>query len=155
FKKTVDAELAADIEKQGAYVSPDILRVKVEGGAVHCQVKAGANAIDLKAKVDRYVDMMVSRHRKLPHKTLHQRNRKDSGPLVTGAYRELLTRGWAKELGRGQVALAGPALRALQAVDASCRDIGLGTFSAAEETYPTLIPSKTLARCGYFSSFPQ
>jgi seryl-tRNA synthetase len=155
LKKAVDADLAADLEKQGAYVSPEILQVRVEGGSVRCEVRAGADAKDVLPKLTRYVDLMVSKYRKLPRKVLHQSTRKDSAPFATGVYRELLSRGWVRELGRGQVALSGPALRAFRAVDNDCRDIGMNDFAAVEETYPTLIPSRTLARCGYFASFPQ
>ncbi len=155
LKKQVDGDLAADIEKQGAYVSPEILRVKVEGGQVRFEVKAGANVADTKAKVDRYVDLMVAKFRKIPRKVLHTRERKNKAPLRTGVYEELKKRGWVRELGRGQVALTGPALNVLRTVDADCRAMGMTQFGAKEESYPTLIPSKTLGRCGYFSSFPQ
>jgi seryl-tRNA synthetase len=155
LKKQVEGDLAADIEKQGAYVSPEVLQVKVEDGSVRYQVKSGANLSDVKAKMDRYVDLMVTKFRKLPRKVLHARERKDTGPLGTGVYDELKRRGWVKELGRGQVALVGPALNVLRAVDADCREMGVTHFGAHEEVYPTLIPSKTLGRCGYFSSFPQ
>ncbi len=155
LKKQVEGDLAADIEKQGAYVSPEVLRVKVEGGAVRYQVKNGANLGELEAKVARYVDLMVSKYRKLPRKVLHSRARKSKTPLLTGVYDELRKRGWVKELGRGQVALSGPALNLLRAIDGDCREMGMTEFGAKEETYPTLIPSKTLGRCGYFSSFPQ
>ena len=155
LKKQVDGDLAADIEKQGAYVSPEILKVKVEGGKVRFEVKPGADVADTTAKVDRYVDLMVAKFRKIPRKVLHTRERKNKAPLRTGVYEELKKRGWVKELGRGQVALAGPALNVLRAVDADCREMGMSQFGAKEEIYPTLIPSKTLGRCGYFSSFPQ
>jgi seryl-tRNA synthetase len=155
LKKQVDGDLAADIEKQGAYVSPYVTKVKVEDGLVRFEVNAGGDLVDIKAKMERYVDMMVSKFRKLPRKVLHTRARQDAGPLGTGVYDELKRRDWVRELGRGQVALTGPALNALRAVDEDCRQIGLTHFGALEEVYPTLIPSKTLGRCGYFSSFPQ
>jgi seryl-tRNA synthetase len=155
LKKKLDGDLAAEIEKQGAYVAPEILRVKVEGEAVRCEVRPGADLTAIQTKLDRFVDLMVSKYRKLPHRLVHERRRRDGGPLYKGTYAELLSRGWVRELGRGQVALAGPALRALRAVDASCKQIGIAQFGAAEETYPTLIPASALGRCGYFSSFPQ
>src|SRR5262245_21129679 len=101
LKKQVEGDLAADIEKQGAYVSPEVLRVKVEEGEVRYEVKGGADLGDVKAKMDRYVDLMVTKFRKLPRKVLHARDRQDRGPLGTGVYDELKRRGWVKELGRG------------------------------------------------------
>ena len=157
LSKKVEADLAADIEKNGAYVHPDILRVRVEGGTkVHFEVKPGSEKAAIREKMDRYVDAMVSRFRQLPKKVLHERKRKDTGELGRGVYDELKHRGWVVELGRGQVALKGPAMNLLRAVDEDCKErIGLGAFNAQEEVYPTLIPAKTLGRCGYFSSFPQ
>jgi seryl-tRNA synthetase len=157
LKKQVDADLAADIEKQGAYVSPGVLRVKIgeDGKSVGYQVADGADIGEIRPKMERYVDLMVTKFRPLPKKVLHTRTRKDAGPLATGVYDELKRRGWVVELGRGQVLLRGPALNVLRAVDVDCTEIGMRDFGAHEEVYPTLIPSKTLARCGYFSSFPQ
>ena len=156
LKKPIESDLAADIEKQGAFVSPHILRVKVEEGkTVRYEVASGADAADVKAKMDRYVDLMVTKFRKLPRKVIATRERKDKGPLETNVYEELKKRGWVIELGRGQVALAGPAMNVLRAIDAECAELGMSQYGAKEEIYPTLIPASTLGRCGYFSSFPQ
>jgi seryl-tRNA synthetase len=155
--KKVEPDLAADLEKNGAYVSPEILKVVVEGGAkVRFSMKPGADAKATREKMDRYVDAMVSRFRQVPKKVLHTRVRKDRGELERGVYNELKRRGWVIEEGRGQVALRGPALNVLRALDEDSRvTIGMDLFGATEEVYPTLIPAKTLGRCGYFSSFPQ
>jgi len=155
LKKPIAPDLAADLVKQGAYISPDIVAVDLDGNSFRCDVKADADLHSLQGKVERYVDLMVSRHRHIPQKVLCRRERPNGGALEVRAYDKLIERGWVKELGRGQVALAGPALRALQVVDADCRELGRRFFDASEETYPTLIPSSTLAKCGYFSSFPQ
>jgi seryl-tRNA synthetase len=157
LSKKVEPDLAADLEKNGAYVHPDILKVRVEDGAkVHFATRPGADAAVVREKVSRYVDAMVSRFRQLPKKVLHTRKRKDGGPFATGVYEELKRRGWVVEEGRGMVALRGPALNLLRAVDEDCKGtIGFGAFAAVEEVYPTLISAKTLGRCGYFSSFPQ
>ena len=155
--KKVEPDLAADLEKNGAYVSPEILKVRVEDGLkVHYSTQPGADAKAVREKMDRYVDAMVSRFRQLPKKVLHTRQRKDQAPLERGVYAELKKRGWVIEEGRGQVILRGPAMNALRAFDEDCRTvIGMNAFGAGEEIYPTLIPAKTLGRCGYFSSFPQ
>src|SRR5262245_6129861 len=94
LKKAIDAELAADIEKQGAYVSPDILRVSVQGSNVRCQLKPGASLDETKSKLARYVDLMVSRYRKLPRKVLHTRKRDADRPLYRGVYQKLCEQGW-------------------------------------------------------------
>src|SRR5690348_4576996 len=111
LSKKVEPDLAADIEKNGAYVHPDVLRVKVKDGAeVVFETRDGADASDVRAKMDRYIDAMVSRFRQIPKKVLHQAKRKDASPLERDVYRQLKGRGWVTELGRGQVALRGPAL---------------------------------------------
>lgn len=155
--KAIDSDLAADLEKQGAYVSPDIRRIVVEadGQGVRFEATPEADVAALRAKLDRFATAMVSKYRKLPRKVLHTMERRDAAPFATGVYGELKRRGWVKELGRGQVALAGPALRVLRMIDEEASQIGLTQYAAVEETYPTLIPVATLGRCGYFSSFPQ
>lgn len=155
LKKTITPDLAADIVKQGAHISPDIVSVKIEENALYCEARSGADMVALQGKVERFVDLMVSLYRRIPQKVLHTQSRVDKAPLETSVYLKLLEKGWIKELGRGQVALAGPALKAFWAIDADCRNLGREAFSAIDEVYPTLIPSSTLARCGYFSSFPQ
>ncbi len=155
--KKVEPDLAADVEKNGAYVSPEILKVQVVDGAkVRFAMKPGTDVKATREKMVRYVDSMVSRFRQVPKKVIHTRTRKDSGELERGVYAELKRRGWVIEEGRGQVALRGPALNVLRALDEDARvTIGMELFGATEEVYPTLIPAKTLGRCGYFSSFPQ
>jgi len=153
--KTITPDLAADIVKQGAYISPDIVSVKIEENALRCEVRSGADTATLQDKVERFLDLMVKLYRRMPQKVLHTQSRVDEAPLETGVYGKLIEKGWVKELGRGQVALAGPALKALWAINADCRNLGREAFGATDEVYPTLIPSSTLARCGYFSSFPQ
>jgi len=157
LSKKVEPDLAADLEKNGAYVHPDILQVRVQDGLqVRFATRPGADREVVREKVNRYVDAMLSRFRPLPKRVLHTRARRDPGPLAAGVYAELLRRGWIVEEGRGQVTLRGPALNVLRAVDEDCRGVvGVGAFGAVEETYPTLIGATTLARCGYFSSFPQ
>jgi seryl-tRNA synthetase len=157
LKKKVEPDLAADLEKNGAYVSPEILGVKVDDGVtVRFAMKPGTDVKATRAKVDRYLDAMVTRFRQIPKKVIHTRKRKDQGELGRGVYAELTKRGWVREEGRGMVAFRGPALNLLRAIDEDCKTtIGMGAFSATEEVYPTLIPAKVLGRCGYFSSFPQ
>src|SRR5437868_6001995 len=117
--KAIESDLAADLEKQGAYVSPHVLRVRVraDGRGVEYELADGADAADVRAKIERYSVAMVSKFRKLPRKVLHTTERRDKGPLYHGVYAELLRRGWVTELGRGQVALSGPALNIVRAVD--------------------------------------
>jgi seryl-tRNA synthetase len=59
------------------------------------------------------------------------------------------------ETAAGRVALRGPALRTVQALDEDCARIALDAFAAVEEAHASLVPAALLARCGWFGSFPQ
>jgi seryl-tRNA synthetase len=153
--KTVDEDLAADLEKQSVYVSPSVrgLRVAASRDAVEVEVIDDKDP-EARAKVERFVEAMVSRFRKLPKKLFAEHNRRDRGPLGHDVYGELRRRRWVLELGHGQVGLAGPALAAMRAVDDACVELGVERFGAVHENYPALMPSEVLARCNYFKYFP-
>jgi seryl-tRNA synthetase len=55
----------------------------------------------------------------------------------------------------GQVGFGGGALRLRRFIDEAVREIATGRFGAEEEDYPALLDPDVLARCGYYSSFPQ
>ena len=155
--RVIDADLAADIEKQAVYVSPHLhgLRVREDGAAVTFTVDDDAGLDDAREKVERFIVDMVQKFRKLSRKVLASNTRKSGHPLERGVYDELKRRRWVLELGRGQVGLAGPALRLARTLDEECRALGVDRFGASEESYPALIPASVLGRCGYFASFPQ
>jgi seryl-tRNA synthetase len=154
--RAIDVDLAADVEKQAVYASVHIrrLRVNAQGTAVEVVGEEGADEAEVRVKVERYLETMVSKFRKLEKKELVKNLRRDPGPYETGVFAELKRRGWVLELGRGQVGLAGPALRLAQTLDARCAALGVERFGAVPEAYPALIPSEVLGRCGYFASFP-
>jgi seryl-tRNA synthetase len=153
--KTVDEDLAADLEKQSVYVSPSVrgLRVNAARDAVEVDITDDKDP-DAKAKVERYIDTMVSRFRKLPKKIFAENKRRDGGSYGRDVYGELKKRRWVLELGHGQVGLAGPALACMRAIDAQCRKLGIERFGAVDENYPALMPSEVLAKCNYFKYFP-
>jgi seryl-tRNA synthetase len=154
--RTPQYDLASDIEKQGGYVSPHVRRVEVVGASVRYQV-AGVTEEEMPevhAKMSRYLDLMVLRFRQLPRKVIHARTAQRR-PLEPDAFARLQALGWARHVGPGRVALAGPALNALRALDEDARHVATEHFGAREEVYPTLIPTEILGRCGYLGSFPQ
>jgi seryl-tRNA synthetase len=152
----VTPDLAADIEKQGAFVSPQIHRVAVRDGKhVSYEIEAAADSERAREKVVRFVESMAGRFRKLPRKVETARSRAGGGPKSSNTYQGLIERGWVVPQGRGRVALRGPALRLLRAIDAECARAANDIYGADEALYPALVSARTLARCGYFSSFPQ
>lgn len=154
--KVVGEDLAADLEKQAVYASHLVrsLRVAADRKSVEVIGDDGAPEAEVRAKVERYLEAMVTRFRSIERKVLVQTQRKDKAPLETGVYEELKRRQWVFELGRGQCGFAGPALALHRALDDTFTRIGRERFAAVDQNYPTLIPSDILARCGYFTSFP-
>ncbi|ANZ40535.1 hypothetical protein BBK82_35555 [Lentzea guizhouensis] len=68
---------------------------------------------------------------------------------------DLLAAGIATEAGEGQIALGEPALSLMDSLDGVLTRIVKAEFGAREYRYPTMIPTATMARSGYFRSFPQ
>ena len=155
--KAIGDELAAAVEDQGPYAAPEVLRVRVSDDrsevAVECE--AGADQAALRPQVERYVDDFVKRFRAVAGKVYRQLARtRDPGPMGAGVFNELVRRGWAFQLGDGQVGLAGPALKLVEALDQRFRRMAMSEFGAVEHRYPTFIPTDVLRRCGYFGAFP-
>jgi seryl-tRNA synthetase len=157
FPKALDEDRAAEIVKQGVYASPHVrsLRVSSDGAALEVDGEDNADPAELEQKLARFVAQMVDRYRPLPKKERKRLERRDRGDYARGVYEQLQRRGFVLELGRGQVGLVGPALALAEAVDRACARLGRERFGATAATYPALIPADVLARCGYFSSFPQ
>ena len=151
------SELAAEIEKQSVYVSQHIRRMTVgaDGVSVTVEHDGSEDEPTLRRKADQFLTSMVEGLRVIDRQVVAEVTRQDSGPLETDVYEKLKSRGWVIELGLGQVALAGPALALAKAIEERAAGIGRGQFGGIDRHYPTLIPTKMLARCGYITSFPQ
>jgi seryl-tRNA synthetase len=80
---------------------------------------------------------------------------KEQKEVSPGTFDRLVEQGIAFEAGEGQVALGEPMLSLMDDVDRAIRQIVLGEMGGLEYRYPTLMPAKTLYRCGYLTSFPQ
>ncbi|HUH04148.1 MAG TPA: hypothetical protein VML75_19255, partial [Kofleriaceae bacterium] len=153
--KKIDDELAAAVEDQGVYAAPEVSRVTVNAARDAIEVEcSGGDEVKLRAVVEGFVTDFVKRFRRVAGKVYARHQRRDAAPLETRVFAELVARGWAFQLGAGQVGLAGPALNAARALDARFARLGTELFGATEQLYPTLIPSDVLRRCEYFSSFP-
>lgn len=155
--KAIGDELAAAVEDQGPYAAPEVVRVRVSDDrsevAVDCE--PGADEAALRPQVERYVDDFVRRFRAVAGKVYRQLARtRDRGPMGTGVFDELVRGGWAFQLGDGQVGLAGPAMKLVEALDQRFRRMAMSEFGAVEHRYPTFIPTDVLRRCGYFGAFP-
>lgn len=157
FENAIPGELAAELEKGAVYASTSLRRFRVtsDGSAADIECLDGTQA-DVAAKVRKYVNTMVATFRSLGDPVEIARSvRLDDGPMVPDAFAELERRRWARPLGRGQVGFAGGAFALRRFVDEAVREVALTRFASQEEDYPALIDPDVLARCGYFSSFPQ
>jgi seryl-tRNA synthetase len=156
LERALDPELAAELEKLSAWVSPRIRDVRVEsGGRSVCFTIDGGESVldDERSRVARFVADLVERHRALPRRVVAQRMCRSGAAM--DVHDELVRRGWVVECGAGRVSLRGPALRTVQALDEDCTRIALDAFGAIEEAHASLVPASLLARCGWFGSFPQ
>ncbi|HEX8796819.1 MAG TPA: hypothetical protein VF765_37965 [Polyangiaceae bacterium] len=151
---SIDGDLAEEIAKQAAWISPHVhdVRVSDDGGRVLFRVDEQADAGAERERVERFLIDMVRRHRPMARKLVMRRG--DPGRrLVADAYTELRKRGWVVEIAPGRVSLRGPALALVRALDEDCAKIAR-SLDAREESHPALVPAQVLARCGYFASFP-
>jgi seryl-tRNA synthetase len=150
-------ELANAVEDQGPYAAPAVRRVRVAADrrTVTVECAEGSAEVELRPVVERYLTEFVSRFRAVAGTVYREvARREDTGPLASGVFGELVARGWAFQLGDGQVGLAGPAMRLCQALDERFRRMAVDEFGAVEHRYPTFIPTDVLRRCGYFGAFP-
>jgi seryl-tRNA synthetase len=154
--RQIDPELAADIEKEAAFVSPFLRALRVSGGraAVELEIADRARDAEVKGKVERFLDAMLKRVHRFEPKVFWRRARRDVGPLATAVNEELLQRGWLFAYGQGHVALAGPALALAELIDARAAALYARHFGALPRSFPAFVDADTLHRCGYFDSHP-
>ena len=61
--RQIDPDLAADLEKESAFVSPFLTRLRVTGGRdrVELEIAEPAGEADVQAKVERFLEAMLKR----------------------------------------------------------------------------------------------
>lgn len=157
FESAIADELVGEVEKSAAYASARLTRLRVTDDRRSVDVECESGAEDeVRAKVERLVRSLVRGFRSFgdADEELFRYSRRDDGPIVD-AFAELGRRGWARQLGRGSVSLAGGAFALKRALDAQIRALALARFAAVEEEHPELLEPEVLARAGYLQSFPQ
>jgi hypothetical protein len=157
FESAIEDELVAELEKGAAYASASLRRFRVtpdrRAADIDCE---GGSEVEVAAKVRKYVGAMLATFRSLGEPVeLDRSERFDNGAIVADTFAQLDRRRWVLPLGRGQVGFAGGALALKRFVDEAVRDVARARFAAEEADYPVLLDPEVLARCGYFSSFPQ
>jgi seryl-tRNA synthetase len=154
--RQIDPELAADIEKESAFVSPFLGALRVTSGraAVELEIADRRRDAEVKGKVERFLDAMLKRVHRFEPKVFLRQERRDDGPLASGVNEELLRRGWLYAYGQGHVALAGPALALAELIDAKAAALYARHFGALPRSFPAFVDADILHRCGYFDSHP-
>jgi seryl-tRNA synthetase len=139
-----------EIQKQVAYLSPDIrnVRFEAEGAVLECDVP-DAQVERLGQDVRALADRMQRSLRRLQRKVIFRSAAAERPTFQgSGAIDGLHI------LGTGQVALTGLPLAMFTYFDRLFTELG-HTWEARAVRTPTLIPARVLARCDYFRSFPQ
>lgn len=154
--RAVDREVAVQIEDQGIYAAAEVRRLRVSEAGDHVVVECedGRPEAELRAAVESYVGDFVRRYRRIAGRVRARYQRCHERPLEREVFARMVERGWAVELGPGQVGLSGPAFDLARTLDEAWRRLARDRLGATEQVYPTLIPTEVLRRCEYFSSFP-
>lgn len=154
--RQIDADLAADIEKESAFVSPYMsrLRVSVERDAIEIEVTDRAKESQVHDKVERFLEAMLQRRHQFDTKVFCRHHRADDGPYATQVHAELKQRGWIFDYGQGHVAMSGPVLALAELIDAKAAELYRREFGAIPSSFPAFVDAKILKSCGYFDSHP-
>jgi seryl-tRNA synthetase len=154
--RQIDPDLAADLEKESAFVSPFLNRLRVTGdrSTVELEIADQARNAEVQAKVERFLEAMLKRTHRFETKVFQRTERRDDGPLAAGVHEELKRRGWLFDYGRGRVALSGPVLALARLIDARAAELYADHFRAVPGSFPAFVDAEILQRCGYFDSHP-
>lgn len=154
--REVDHEVAADIEKESVFVSPFIERIFIDADGKNARVvtRSGADLVEIEAKAQRFLDVMVRQITGFEIKVFVDTKRKDTGPYQVGVNDELVKRGWMHDYGKGQVAYSGPVLKLAKLINDKAGELYQAAFDAKEAHFPAMIDADTLHKCGYFDSHP-
>lgn len=154
--RQIDEELAADIEKESAFVSRHLSRLQVSGArdAIEVEILDHDQNGEVLGKVDRFLEAMLKRVHKFETKVFQRNERRDDGPFADNVHEELRQRGWIFDYGHGHVALSGPVLALARLVDAEAAELYGRHFGASAMSFPAFVDAAILQRCGYFDSHP-
>ncbi len=154
--KTVDADLASDIEKESVFVSPYIERIVVEDdfASARAFMKSDAPLEEVKDKATRYLETMSKQVSGFDVKVYLENERSDKGSYLADANLALADAGWLHDYGKGQVAYSGPVLKLARLIDAKAAEFYAERLDAEDGHFPALVDAETLHKCGYFDSHP-
>ncbi|HZM76911.1 MAG TPA: hypothetical protein VFC19_14345 [Candidatus Limnocylindrales bacterium] len=146
-----------EIARRLFFVMPGLVDFKLveRDGAIHEIVFTADRPLDaggLAERVTYLIDNEIRSLSLMPRKVVWESP--EHRPAVD-VFGQLVTEGIAFETGEGQVGFGEPLIGLMDYLDSEIRQMVVDSFGAQEFRYPTLIPTRTLERCAYFSSFPQ
>ena len=154
--RSIDAEIAADIEKESVFVSPQIERITVSADlkTACLLLKPGADIDAVADKARRYIDVMSKQISGFEPKVFVSTKRRDTGAYQRDVNQGLVQRGWLHDYGKGQVAYSGPVLKLARLVNETAGSLYAQHFAAVDGHFPAMIDADTLHKCGYLDSHP-
>ena len=154
--RAIDREIAADIEKESVFVSPQIERIIVadDQKTATVVVKPGADLGVVIDKAKRYIEVMSKQISGFEPKVFMETKRRDTGDYQRDVNQGLVQRGWLHDYGKGQVAYSGPVLKLARLINEKAGQLYAQSFNATDGQFPALIDADTLHKCGYLDSHP-
>ena len=154
--RAIDAEVAADIEKESGFVSPWLERMTISADftKAHLFLRPAAPLGEVIDKATRYLDAMSKQRSGFDTKVFVRTTRRDGGDFEPDVNAGLVSRGWMHDYGKGQVAYHGPVLALARLIDEKAAELYKRAFDAVDGHYPSLVDADTLQKCGYFDSHP-
>jgi len=139
-----------EILKQSAFLSRDITSIRFSEDGAQLEFSAPEDrGPDLMAEVQSLASRIQRALRSLQRKVVFQNLEADGGH-----FSDRVDMSEVHFLGLGQVAMEGLPLRLFRYFDRAFEEFG-SPWNAEPLMTPTLIPTRVLARCDYFRSFPQ
>jgi seryl-tRNA synthetase len=138
-----------EIQKQVAFLSPEVRNIRFRDGGAVLEFEAPAAAgADLTERARALCQRVQRGLRNLRRKVFYR-----SPALGRPVFRGPGAPAGVHRLGTGQVALSGLPLRLFRYFDRAFEAFG-DPWGAEPVLTPTLIPARALAKCDYFRSFP-
>lgn len=152
---SVDASIVDELCRRVPYCSERIVgcdRDADDPRRLIVRLDPAADPARVRMELDRLVAELRSARRLLPERVIAE-ERAVAGHVHDGIADDLVRRGYATDLGDGQVALSDALARLADHFEAHCVEFGVKA-GATRMRVPSLIPVRVLARLDYIRNFP-
>ncbi len=151
----VPPSLQREVREKLPYSAESIVSFELSelGDAIDLALADSADGEVVMEKVRQLVESLVKGWRPVDKEILW--SHRVAAPHRAAPWDELVARGLVQSEGAGQIALAGDAVRLLEALDRRFVAMANDCFGAEAHRYPTMLSMEAMDRCHYFASFPQ